>query len=70
MSVEKNSAFVVNGDVITETKTGHTGNIKKTENGYEISLNPCALVGNDFSTLQRRMKNWYFFTQQRNKNGQ
>lgn len=70
MSVEKNSAFIVNGDVITETKTGHTGYIKKSDNGYEISLNPCALVGPEFNTLQRRMKNWYFFNLQRNKNGQ
>ncbi len=68
MSVEKNSAFIVTGDVITETKTGHTGIIKKTESGYEITLNPCPLAGAEFNTLQRRMKNWYFFTMQRNKN--
>jgi hypothetical protein len=67
MSVEKNSAFIVSGDVITETKTGHTGNIKKTEDGYEVKLNPCPLGESEFSTLQRRMKNWYFFTMQRNK---
>lgn len=62
-------AFSLAGDFITFTKTGAKGRIIQNKDGYAVHLVPNShvLTPEKAKSLEKRMRDWYYFSQVKNK---